>query len=81
MADGGFTLTDAQRAGIERTDLSLALTSGAGCGKTFVLARRYVKLLNDDNRPDAPSRIVAVTSSTPHLLSPPMVNFVPVKLI
>ena len=56
-----FTLTEAQTAGIERTDLSMAVTSGAGCGKTFVLARRYVKLLLDDGRPDAPGRIVAVT--------------------
>ncbi len=54
-------LTDAQRAGIDRTDLSMALTSGAGCGKTFVLSRRYVKVLEDDGRPDAPTRVVAVT--------------------
>ncbi|NLF32149.1 MAG: UvrD-helicase domain-containing protein [Planctomycetes bacterium] len=60
MADG-LKLTDAQRAGIERTDLSMALTSGAGCGKTFVLSRRYVKILHDDGRPDAPTRVVAVT--------------------
>jgi len=61
MSDKALQLTDAQRAGIERTDLSMAVTSGAGCGKTFVLARRYLKVLADDGRPDAPSRVVAVT--------------------
>ena len=61
MTDHPLQLTDAQRAGIERTDLSMAVTSGAGCGKTFVLARRYLKVLADDGRPDAPSRVVAVT--------------------
>ena len=53
--------TAAQRASIERTDLSMAVTSGAGCGKTYVLTQRYLRLLDQDGRPDAPSRIVAVT--------------------
>ncbi len=57
----GLSLTDAQRDGIERTDLSMAVTSGAGCGKTFVLTRRYLKALADDGAPDAPTRVVAVT--------------------
>lgn len=61
MSERQGQLTEEQRMGIERTDLSMALTSGAGCGKTFVLARRYEKVLLDDGRPDAPSRVVAVT--------------------
>ena len=41
-------LTDAQRAAaIDRTGESIALLSGAGCGKTFVLSKRYVQLLLD----------------------------------
>ncbi len=54
-------LTDAQRASIERTDLSMAVTSGAGCGKTFVLARRYLQVLEDLALPEAVSRVAAVT--------------------
>ncbi|NQU75403.1 MAG: UvrD-helicase domain-containing protein [Planctomycetes bacterium] len=60
-AHATMTLSDAQRDGIERTDLSMAVTSGAGCGKTLVLTRRYVKALIDDGRPDATNRVVAVT--------------------
>lgn len=60
-ANPSLTLTAAQRDAIERTDLSLAVTSGAGCGKTFVLTRRYLQHLHDDGLPDAPTRIVAVT--------------------
>jgi len=56
-----LALTSAQRAGIEGTDRSMAVTSGAGCGKTFVLTRRYLQLLAEDGQPDAPSRVVAVT--------------------
>ncbi|MDP6634896.1 MAG: UvrD-helicase domain-containing protein [Phycisphaerae bacterium] len=47
-------LTDPQRkAAIDCADQSMALRSGAGCGKTFVLARRYTQLLTgpqDDSR-------------------------------
>ena len=40
------TLTAAQQAAaIDRAGQNLALRSGAGCGKTFVLARRFVELL------------------------------------
>ena len=39
-------LTDRQRqAAVERASDSLALTSGAGCGKTLVLARRFTELV------------------------------------
>ena len=61
MSEQTLRLTDAQRAGIERTDLSMAVTSGAGCGKTFVLARRYLTALTKDGRPDAPGHIVQHT--------------------
>ena len=54
-------MTAAQHDGIHRIDLSMAVTSGAGCGKTFVLSRRYLQVLLDDGQPDAPSRVVAVT--------------------
>jgi ATP-dependent helicase/nuclease subunit A len=41
-----ITLTAAQRsAGITRIGENLALRSGAGCGKTFVLALRFTELL------------------------------------
>ncbi len=54
-------LTAAQKASIERTDLSMAVTSGAGCGKTFVLTQRYLRLLEQDGTNDAPAHVVAVT--------------------
>ena len=56
-------LTDAQRAAaIERIGEDLALRSGAGCGKTFVLARRFVELLrNCGDAEDAVGRFVALT--------------------
>ncbi len=58
-----FQLTPAQRAaGIERIAENLALISGAGCGKTFVLARRYVELLTCAGAGDnGLSGLVAVT--------------------
>jgi len=56
-------LTDAQRAAaIERTGEDLALLSGAGCGKTFVLARRFFELLRTCEGADDPlGRFVALT--------------------
>ncbi len=56
-------LTSAQRAAaIERIGEDLALRSGAGCGKTFVLARRFVELLRTcDDAEDAVGRFVALT--------------------
>ena len=58
-----FTLTDAQRAAaIDRAEENVALLSGAGCGKTFVLARRFAELLcRRESDPDALRRLVAVT--------------------
>ncbi len=56
-------LTRGQRAAaIERAGENLALRSGAGCGKTFVLARRYVELLRGADEPEtAMRRLVALT--------------------
>ncbi len=58
-------LTPAQQAaGIDRVDENIALQSGAGCGKTFVLARRFTELLIQGgmkNIDDPLSRFVALT--------------------
>ncbi|MCY2925292.1 MAG: UvrD-helicase domain-containing protein, partial [Planctomycetota bacterium] len=57
------TLTPAQRrAAIERIGENLVLRSGAGCGKTFVLARRFVELLGKADPDSQPlRRLVALT--------------------
>lgn len=55
-------LTPAQQAAaIDRTGENISLTSGAGCGKTFVLARRFTELLMTSGSEDPLSRLVAVT--------------------
>ncbi len=54
-------LTEQQRAAIETRTTSVALSAGAGCGKTFVLTRRYLSHLQPG--PDAAElqSIVAIT--------------------
>ncbi len=63
-------LTTTQRsAAIESVGQNVALRSGAGCGKTFVLARRFLELLqgaanaasNPDQADEALSKFVALT--------------------
>ncbi len=56
-------LTPSQRlAALESVDRNLALRSGAGCGKTLVLARRYAQLLLTHEDMDDPlSHFVALT--------------------
>jgi ATP-dependent helicase/nuclease subunit A len=55
-------LTPAQRAAaVDRIQDSLVLVSGAGCGKTFVLARRFVELLLAGGDDVELSRFVALT--------------------
>ena len=56
-------LTDAQRAAaVEAVRQNTVLTSGAGCGKTAVLARRFAELLRDRaGRDDGLNCLVAVT--------------------
>ncbi len=58
-----FKLTENQQAvAIDRAGESLALQSGAGCGKTFVLARRFTELLLKHGRDENPlSHFVALT--------------------
>lgn len=51
-------LTPSQKAALN-TDIHISLTANAGSGKTFVLKKRYIKLLT---RPDIfPSHIAAIT--------------------
>jgi len=57
-------LTPAQQAAaVDRIGESIALVSGAGCGKTFVLARRFTELLlaSDRDEGEALSSLVALT--------------------
>ena len=56
-------LTPAQRAAaVERIGENIALSSGAGCGKTLVLARRFAELLmRSDEQDDPLGRFVALT--------------------
>ena len=57
-----FRLTDAQQAAaVDSVDRNVVLTSGAGCGKTAVLAFRFAELLKCSDRDDAVRRLVAVT--------------------
>ena len=58
-------LTAAQQtAAIDGAGESMALRSGAGCGKTFVLARRYAQLLTDADPDSAPLRRLAALTFT-----------------
>lgn len=55
-------LTPAQQAAaVDRTGENISLTSGAGCGKTFVLARRFTELLMTSRDENPLSRLVALT--------------------
>ena len=58
-----FPLTATQRsAAVERIDENIVLLSGAGCGKTCVLGRRFTELLLKNPDLDNPlSRFVALT--------------------
>ena len=56
-------LTDAQRrAAVDKAGVNTALTSGAGCGKTAVLAHRFTQLLLD--RPDADDPLAGLVALT-----------------
>lgn len=55
------TYTDQQAAAINTRDVSIALSAGAGCGKTFVLTQRFLKLIEPGAPPDRLSHIVAIT--------------------
>lgn len=55
------TYTDQQAAAINQRETSIALSAGAGCGKTFVLTQRFLKLIEPGTPPDRLSHIVAIT--------------------
>jgi ATP-dependent helicase/nuclease subunit A len=58
-------LTDEQRRVIGTRDVSMALSAGAGCGKTFVLTERYLAALDPRDLTGRPPlnlhEIVAIT--------------------
>jgi ATP-dependent helicase/nuclease subunit A len=54
-------LTDQQRAAIFTHNVSVALSAGAGCGKTFVLTQRFLSQLEPGPWPARLSELVAIT--------------------
>src|SRR5262245_25785389 len=58
-------LTDEQRAAIECRKHSVALSAGAGCGKTFVLTQRFISHLDVNTYPESKSthlsQLIAIT--------------------
>lgn len=61
MAESRPSLTDQQAAAISLRDLSVALSAGAGCGKTFVLTQRFLSHLERGPEADELSKLVAIT--------------------
>ncbi|HEX6983850.1 MAG TPA: UvrD-helicase domain-containing protein [Planctomycetaceae bacterium] len=57
-----MNLTSQQKAILDAAGISVAVSAGAGCGKTFVLTQRFLGFLRpSDGRNDPLSRIVAIT--------------------
>ncbi len=57
-------LTDEQRRAIDTRDVSISLSSGAGCGKTFVLTERFLSHLEPGDAEAPPcelDQLVAIT--------------------
>jgi len=54
-------LTLEQQAAIHTRDVSIGLSAGAGCGKTFVLTQRFLSHLEPGRHADPLSGIVALT--------------------
>lgn len=55
-------LTDQQRAALEARDLSVSLSAGAGCGKTFVLTERFLAHVDPTQvEPGGLEELVAIT--------------------
>jgi ATP-dependent helicase/nuclease subunit A len=55
-------LTDEQRRAIFARDVSVALSAGAGCGKTFVLTERFISHLEPNSpNPARLGQLVAIT--------------------
>ena len=62
MSDASIDLTPSQRAAAQtRIHENLALRSGAGCGKTLVLALRFTSLLMANPNANPLKRLVALT--------------------
>lgn len=63
MTSASPKLTDQQDKALNTDSVSIALTAGAGCGKTFVLTQRFLGYLepNQSSDDDLLSRIVAIT--------------------
>ncbi len=58
------TLTAEQREAIDRREVSIALSAGAGCGKTHVLTERFLSHLQpatDGGRPAKLGQLIAIT--------------------
>lgn len=53
--------TDQQAAAIQTRHVSVALSAGAGCGKTFVLTQRFLAQLQPEAGSDSLHSIVAIT--------------------
>ena len=54
-------LTDEQSLAITQRGVSIALSAGAGCGKTFVLTERFLSHLQPGADPTQLSQLVAIT--------------------
>src|SRR5271154_4527284 len=65
MAQPALNLTDEQQAAIFARGVSIALSAGAGCGKTFVLTERFLSYLapaaNSEERGTSLAQLVAIT--------------------
>src|SRR3954470_21578157 len=59
------TLTDEQALAIDRRDVSVSLSAGAGCGKTHVLTSRFLSHLDptraNGGPPVALRQLIAIT--------------------
>src|SRR6516164_6926487 len=58
-ADAWSALTEQQRRAVPTRDVSVVLSSGAGCGKTHVLTERYLSHLREDRA--EVGQVVAIT--------------------
>lgn len=65
MSTTASRLTAEQSRAIETRDVSIALSAGAGCGKTFVLTERFLDHFNPHDakglRPDEIGQLIAIT--------------------
>src|SRR5262249_25594574 len=59
LAGRDAPLTEQQRQAVRAREVSVVLSSGAGCGKTHVLTERYLSHLRDDGA--GVGQVVAIT--------------------